>query len=67
VDPNGDYSKERTTLVSFELEDAPEGTLLTLVESGFDAIPLDRRAEAFKSNDAGWTEQVRNIDRYVTQ
>lgn len=66
VDPKADYSKEPTTLVTFELQDAPEGTLLRVVESGFDRIPLDRRAEAFRSNDQGWAEQVRNIDKYVT-
>jgi uncharacterized protein YndB with AHSA1/START domain len=67
VDPKVDYSKEPTTLVVFELQDAAEGTLLTVVESGFDRIPIDRRAEAFRSNDQGWAEQVRNIDRYVAR
>ncbi len=66
VDPNVDYSKESTTLVVFELRDADEGTLLTVVESGFDRIPLARRAEAWRMNDQGWTEQVANIDRHVT-
>jgi uncharacterized protein YndB with AHSA1/START domain len=65
VDPAVDYSKEPTTLVEFELEDAAEGTRLTVVESGFDRIPLPRRAEALRMNDAGWAEQVRNIDAHV--
>jgi uncharacterized protein YndB with AHSA1/START domain len=66
VDPNADYSAEPTTLVTFTLHDADGGTMLTLVESGFDKIPLHRRAEAIRSNEGGWTEQMRNIERHVT-
>jgi uncharacterized protein YndB with AHSA1/START domain len=64
-EPNRDYSTEPTTLVEFTLEDVPEGTRLTMVESGFDRIPLDRRNEAFRSNSGGWEEQMQNIERYV--
>jgi uncharacterized protein YndB with AHSA1/START domain len=66
VDPKVDYSAEPMTLVVFELEDVPEGTLLTVVESGFDQIPPARRAEAFRMNDGGWTQQVKNIEGHVT-
>lgn len=65
VDPAVDYSQEPTTLVVFELDDAPEGTLLTVVESGFDRIPLARRAEAWRMNDRGWAAQLRNIEAHV--
>lgn len=67
VDPNADYSSEPTTLVEFRLEDAEGGTRLTIVESGFDRIPLSRRAEAFRANDQGWTEQARNVERHVSR
>ena len=67
VDPKQDYSKEPMTLVVFELQDVAEGTLLTVVESGFDRIPLRRRAEAFRMNDQGWTAQMKNIDGHVTR
>ena len=60
-----DYSSEPTTLVEFRLEPAGKETVLTVVESGFDRIPLERRAEAFRMNDGGWTAQVKNIARYV--
>jgi hypothetical protein len=53
------------TLVEFRLEDAAGGTTLTLVESGFDHVPLDRRAEAFRMNEQGWTQQMENIRRHV--
>jgi len=65
VDPDVDYSGEPTTLVEFRLEDAPGGTRLTLVESGFDQVPANRRAEAFRMNDEGWRAQVENIRRHV--
>lgn len=65
VDPAVDYSAEPTTLVVFELADVDGGTLLTVVESGFDQVPEARRLEAFRMNGGGWDEQVRNIDRHV--
>ena len=67
IDPKADYSSEPSTLVVFELEDAPGGTLLRVVETGFDRIPLARRMEAFRGNDAGWAHQLRNIERHVSQ
>lgn len=66
TDPQVDYSKEPTTLVEFRLEEAPEGTVLTIVESGFDRIPLARRAEAYRMNEGGWTQQVQSIERHVS-
>ena len=67
VDPAVDYSAEPTTLVEFTLEDTEGGTALTIVESGFDRVPLARRAEAFRMNEQGWTGQAKNIERHVTQ
>ena len=64
-DPTADYSAEPMTLVEFTLEDAEGGTALTIVESGFDRIPLARRAEAFRMNDAGWAGQIKNLAAYV--
>jgi hypothetical protein len=66
-DPDTDYSKEPTTLVVFELADAPGGTLLTVVESGFEGIPLTRRMEAYRGNEQGWTQQMKAIESYVGQ
>lgn len=67
VDPHTDYSSEPPTLVEFRLEPTATGTLLTVTESGFENIPAHRRLEALRMNDGGWTEQVRNIERHVTQ
>ena len=65
VVPKADYSAELMTLVVFELGDVPEGTRLTVVESGFDQIPAARRVEAFRMNEGGWAEQMKNIERHV--
>jgi uncharacterized protein YndB with AHSA1/START domain len=67
IEPGVDYSSEPTTLVTFTLEDAPggDGTSLTIVESGFDAIPASRRAVAFNSNEKGWAAQAENIRKFL--
>jgi uncharacterized protein YndB with AHSA1/START domain len=66
VDPHKDYSSEPTSLVEFRLEDVVGGTLLTLVESGFDQIPPERRLTAFRGNSEGWDIQIQNINKYVS-
>jgi hypothetical protein len=65
VDPKADYSKEPATLVEFRLDDAPGGTLLTVVESGFDRLPAGRRDEAFRMNSGGWDAQLENVRQHV--
>ena len=66
VDPKVDYSAEPATLVEFRLEEAAGGTMLTVVESGFDQVPAGRRDEAFRMNSQGWAIQMENIQRHVT-
>lgn len=65
VDPAMDYAREPTTLVEFTLEDHADGILLRVVESGFDRIPLARRAEAYRMNSGGWDQQMQNIHAYL--
>jgi uncharacterized protein YndB with AHSA1/START domain len=67
IDPKVDYSQETPTLVEFTLEKSAKGTLLKVTESGFDKIPSARRAEAFRMNENGWTQQVKNIESHVAQ
>jgi uncharacterized protein YndB with AHSA1/START domain len=62
-----DYSQEPSTLVEFRLEKTAAGTLLVLTESGFDQLPGDRRLEAFRRNEGGWTQQMKNVENYVAQ
>ena len=65
VDISIDYSPEPTTLVVFELTEGDAGTLLRVIESGFDRIPAARREAAFRMNSGGWEEQMANIEKYV--
>jgi uncharacterized protein YndB with AHSA1/START domain len=65
IDASVDYSAEPTTRVVFELADAEGGTLLSLVESGFDEIPAARRLQAFRMHTQGWDAQMRNIENHV--
>jgi uncharacterized protein YndB with AHSA1/START domain len=67
VDPKTDYSQETPTLVELRLEKTATGTLLVVTESGFDKVPADRRAEAFRMNDRGWGIQAQNIERHVAR
>ena len=65
INPNADYSNETPTLVEFKLEPTTDGTRLTVVESGFDAVPAHRRDEAFRMNERGWGMQVENVKAHV--
>jgi uncharacterized protein YndB with AHSA1/START domain len=67
IDKTIDYTKEPRTLVQFELEEADGGTMLTLTESGFDRIPLARRAKAFSMNEGGWTGVMTLVEKYVAK
>src|SRR5487761_1303235 len=65
IDPKVDYAPEPPTLVEFQLAPIAGGTRLTVTESGFDKIPAGRRAEAFRMNDRGWSEQMEDVARHV--
>jgi uncharacterized protein YndB with AHSA1/START domain len=67
TDESKDYSNEPTTLVEFTMEPTPDGVKLTLTESGFEGIPLERRAQAFSSNDHGWSVMVPMIGKYIAR
>ncbi|HEV2424799.1 MAG TPA: SRPBCC family protein [Terriglobia bacterium] len=67
IDPKVDYSAEPTTLVEFVLNEAPDGVLLTVTESGFDQIPLARRAQAFEANEGGWAVMVQVLGAHLVQ
>jgi uncharacterized protein YndB with AHSA1/START domain len=67
IEPGVDYSKEPTTLIEFELEEQTDGVLLTVTESGFDRIPIERRAKAFTANEEGWAIQMTLIEKHLAQ
>jgi uncharacterized protein YndB with AHSA1/START domain len=65
ADPEMDYSEEPSTLVEFTLEKTASGTLLRIVESGFDKLPSKRRDEAIRMNEGSWSAQLENIAQHV--
>jgi uncharacterized protein YndB with AHSA1/START domain len=65
IDPNADYEREPTTLVEFTLAETRDGVLLTITESGFDAIPDARRSASFEANAEGWAIQTDLVRRYL--
>jgi uncharacterized protein YndB with AHSA1/START domain len=65
VERGVDYSHEPTTLIVFTLEEVANGVMLTVTESGFDRIPLARRAKAFTANEQGWSMVVKLIEAYL--
>jgi uncharacterized protein YndB with AHSA1/START domain len=67
IDPNVDYSKEETTLVEFRLSAESGGTKLVITETGFDRVPLERRAKAFTANEGGWEHQSKLLEKYVSR
>lgn len=67
IDPAVDYSTETPTLVEFRLEPVPNGTRLTVTETGFQDLPPHRLSDAFRMNSNGWEQQMKNIEAYVTK
>lgn len=67
IEPGVDYSAEPTTLIVFVLEQMKEGVMLTVTESGFDQIPLTRRAKAFTANEEGWGMVLKLIEEYFVR
>lgn len=65
IDPDVDYDSEPTTLVEFTLREQPDGVLLTITESGFEAIPEARRGPSFDANGEGWAIQTTLVRRYI--
>jgi len=67
VERGVDYSTEPTTLIEFVLEEVDGGVMLTVSESGFDRIPLERRAKAFTANEQGWAIMMTLIEKHLAQ
>ena len=65
IDPDVDYSVETPTLIEFRLRPIDTGTHLTITESGFDKVPTHRRDEAYRMDDKGWAQQIKNIETHV--
>lgn len=58
-----DHLFARSTVMRFTLEQIPEGTSLTVVETGFDT--LTDPAAAMANNRGGWTDELDELVAYV--
>jgi uncharacterized protein YndB with AHSA1/START domain len=67
VEREVDYSHEPTTLIVFTLQEVANGIMLTVTESGFDQVPLARRAKAFTANEGGWSMVMTLIEKHLAQ
>lgn len=66
-EPDGEGSPGYSTLVEFKLRELPDGVELTVVESGFDQIPPEKRLTALEMNTGGWEAQTMLIRKYLEQ
>src|SRR3984957_13934048 len=55
----------RRTYVEFTLEPDGDGTLLSVVETGFAQLPVDTRREAYDSHSEGWSRELAELAEYV--
>jgi uncharacterized protein YndB with AHSA1/START domain len=62
-----DLTQEPMTLVTFKLEDADGGTIVTVTETGFDQLFASRRARVFGENEGGWKIQMPALERYLSE
>ncbi|WP_411699569.1 SRPBCC domain-containing protein [Conyzicola sp.] len=64
-DPGVDVSADNATSVRFVLADAPDGAILTVVESGFESLAGDdaSRRELLHGNREGWNLELDELVR----
>jgi len=60
-----DLSNEQRTRVEFLLEAEADGTRVTIIESGFDKLPEERRESVLRGNTKGWDAQADNLREYA--
>jgi uncharacterized protein YndB with AHSA1/START domain len=58
-----DHPEAELTTVRFTLQDHEAGTRVEMVESGFDNIPAERRANALRENTEGWTSELAKLEQ----
>jgi uncharacterized protein YndB with AHSA1/START domain len=63
--PIDKHPEAEMTMVRFELEDHPNGTKITLTESGFERVPESRREWCFGQNTQGWSDELKKLFAYV--
>ncbi len=61
----GDVLAHPNTLVEFRLADAPDGTILTLKESGFSTLPAAVAEKQLADNSGGWDYMLARLLEYA--
>lgn len=59
------YPAEQMTTITFRLSDHEKGTLLEMVEDGFESVSDARRAKALELNSEGWRWELVELEAYV--
>ena len=59
------FENMQTTLVEYVLETIPDGTRLTLTESGFASHPEGQRESNYADNSQGWTSELAKLAAYT--
>ncbi|MEZ5162248.1 MAG: SRPBCC domain-containing protein [Fimbriimonadaceae bacterium] len=65
--PIDTYPREEMTTITFELLEQGDGTSLVMVESGFDRVPLSRRAKCLELNTGGWDYELKELVEVLEQ
>lgn len=59
------FEQVPSTLVEFSLEDTPDGTRVTVTESGFSRLPDDMREQMIGGNTEGWIMKTTALLDYL--
>jgi uncharacterized protein YndB with AHSA1/START domain len=59
------FEQVPSTLVEFSLEDTPDGTRVTVTESGFCGLPDDVREQLIRGNTEGWVCETTELLDYL--
>lgn len=56
-----------STLVVMELTEIPNGTRLTVTESGFSNLPANMRKAEYHKNESGWDYELKDLVNYLSE
>jgi len=65
VDPRAPLAPDYSTLVTFSLLPAEQGTRLEVVETGFAGLPEEIRLAAYRENQRGWQVELKELLDYL--
>jgi len=63
----GDVLTVANTLVEFRIEELPDGTKVTLTESGFTSLPAEVMEQRLSENSGGWDIMMDLLEKKMNQ